>query len=80
MSLETSHLGKTVSYDSPYDSSLLFPISRQPNRDEIAVPTALPFHGVDSWNVYEISWLNEHGKPLVAIGEIFLPCDTPNII
>ncbi len=80
MSLDKSHLGKAVVYDNPYDPSLLFPISRQPKRDEIEVPKVLPFHGIDIWNVYELSWLNDKGKPIVAIGEIYLPCDTPNII
>lgn len=80
MALENSHLGKTVSYDSPYDPGLLFPISRQNNRNEIGVSKTLPFHGVDIWNVYELSWLNEKGKPLVAIGEIYIPCTTPSIV
>ena len=72
MSLDKSHLGKTVSYDNPYDPSLLFPMSRQPKRDEIGAPKVLPFHGIDIWNVYELSWLNDQGKPIVAIGEIGL--------
>jgi 7-cyano-7-deazaguanine reductase len=40
----------------------------------------LPFFGVDIWNAYEISWLNQRGKPQVAIARITFPADTPNII
>lgn len=78
--LKASHLGKETKYISTYTPELLFPISRQPKRDEINVPNPLPFYGFDVWNVYELSWLNEQGKPQVAIGVITLPCDTPKII
>lgn len=80
MSLEQSRLGKSVRYDNPYDPGLLCPISRQLQRENMGMPKTLPFHGVDIWNIYELSWLNERGKPVVGIGEIRLSCETPNII
>lgn len=75
-----SPLGKTSSYISEYQPSLLFPIPRKTKRDEILAPTELPFLGVDVWNGFEISWLNDKGKPVVAVGEFVFPCVSPNII
>lgn len=78
---EASPLGKTSAYIDHYDASLLFPIERQGKRDEIGIDSQhLPFRGVDVWNAYELSWLNNRGKPLVAMGEIFIPADSPRLI
>jgi len=79
---EHSPLGKASAYKTEYDPSLLFPIARQGKRDEIGLPagTALPFFGVDLWNLYELSWLNLRGKPQVAVGTVIVPADSPNII
>lgn len=77
--LEESPLGKNCSYDSPYDPSLLFSIPRKKHRDEIGILKPLPFHGGDIWTAYELSWLNEKGKPEVGIGEFTVSCTTPKI-
>lgn len=78
---EASPLGKTSAYIDHYDASLLFPIERQGKRDEIGIDSqSLPFRGVDVWNAYELSWLNNRGKPLVAMGEIFIPAESPRLI
>lgn len=75
-----SPLGKKTTYISHYQRDLLFPIPRKVKRDEIRVPDRLPFKGIDIWNAYELSWLNLKGKPVVALGQFILPCDSPNII
>ena len=75
-----SPLGKETTYISHYNRDLLFPIPRKSKRDEIHVPGELPFKGVDIWNAYELSWLNPKGKPVVALGEFILPCESPNIV
>lgn len=77
---ELSPLGRTSAYVEQYDPSLLFPIPRQAKRDEIGVPSPLPFFGSDFWNAYELSWLNPRGKPQVALASFMVPADTPNII
>jgi 7-cyano-7-deazaguanine reductase len=78
---EHSPLGKSTVYADRYDAGLLFPIPRQGKRDEIGVSDAdLPFHGVDIWNGYELSWLNARGKPVVAVAEFRFPATTPNIV
>jgi len=78
---EHSPLGKKVDYQDQYDPSLLFPIPRAIKRAEIGVDeSALPFHGVDIWNGYELSWLNARGKPQVAIATFRIPAESPCLI
>jgi 7-cyano-7-deazaguanine reductase len=77
---EQSPLGKSSSYIDTYDASLLFPIPRKDKRDELGLESSLPFHGVDIWNAYELSWLNEKGKPVVALAEFFIPAESPNLV
>lgn len=77
---EYSELGKKSEYDPFYNPDKLFPIPRKAKRDEMGVPDVLPFYGFDLWNHYEVSWLNEKGKPIVALAEILYGCDTLNII
>src|SRR3990167_7772652 len=79
-SLLNSPLNKRSNYVDTYDKSLLFAIARKLKRDEIEVKTPLPFYGYDIWTAYELSWLDEQGKPVVAIGDILIPCESANII
>jgi 7-cyano-7-deazaguanine reductase len=80
LSPEHSELGKKTEYDSRYNPEKLFPIPRKNKRDEIGVPNELPFFGLDLWNHYEVSWLNEKGKPVVALAEISYGCESPFMI
>lgn len=77
--LTNAPLGKPSHYADQYDASLLFAIPRQTKRDEIGITEPLPFEGVDIWNAFELSWLNQRGKPVVAGSVITVPCDSPNI-
>jgi 7-cyano-7-deazaguanine reductase len=77
---EHSPLGKDTAYADRYDPSLLFAIPRADKRAEIGVAELLPFHGVDVWNAYELSWLDLRGKPVVALAEFRVPAASPNII
>jgi 7-cyano-7-deazaguanine reductase len=77
---EHSPLGKEAAYSDRYDPSLLFPIARADKRAELGVAEPLPFHGVDVWNAYELSWLDQRGKPMVALAEIRIPAASPHII
>ena len=73
-------LGKTTVYKAEYDPTLLCPFPRQIKRDVIGVTGDLPFGGYDIWNAFELSWLNSRGKPVVAMGEFHIPCESPNLI
>lgn len=79
-SVTQSPLGKKSSYIADYQPDLLFSIPRAIKRDEISVPKILPFKGGDLWNAYEISWLNKKGKPIVALGKFYFPCESINLI
>ncbi len=79
--IKHSELGKKSAYIAEYCPDLLFAIPRQVKRDEIHLSSdALPFVGFDLWTHYEVSWLNEKGKPIVAIAVICYDCVSPNII
>ncbi len=78
--IQAAPLGKQSPYISEYAPELLFPIPRKRKRDEINVPASLPFFGFDTWNAYEVSWLNSKGKPQVAVLRIDISCFSTNII
>ncbi|WP_289027941.1 NADPH-dependent 7-cyano-7-deazaguanine reductase QueF [uncultured Paraglaciecola sp.] len=73
-------LGKKTEYLETYTPSLLQSVPRSMNRDDLNLPSTLPFHGCDRWNGYELSWLNPKGKPQVAILQCDIPATTPNLI
>ncbi|GAA3536282.1 NADPH-dependent 7-cyano-7-deazaguanine reductase QueF [Zobellella aerophila] len=74
-------LGKQSGYVCEYDASLLQPVPRSLNRDDLGLDAeALPFHGEDLWGLYELSWLNPKGKPIVAMGEVRVPATSTNLI
>ncbi len=76
-----SALGKETTYDHCYNPNHLYPIPRLDKRKEIGVNVNhLPFTGFDCWNHYELSWLNQKGKPLVATAEIYYHCHSPFIV
>ena len=74
-------LGKATEYKCHYDSSLLQSVPRSLNRNELSLKANnLPFYGVDLWNIYELSWLNKKGKPMVATGVVKVPFDSEFLI
>ncbi len=78
---DNSPLGKTIAASSVYAPEILFSIPREKARESLNLSAnALPFNGVDVWTAYELSWLGANGKPEVAIAEIEIPCDSPNIV
>jgi 7-cyano-7-deazaguanine reductase len=78
---EESELGKKSEYDPLYNPEKLFSIPRKEKRDEMGINSSkLPFYGFDCWNHYEVSWLDENGKPIVGLAEIIYGSDSPNII
>ncbi|MCK5820195.1 MAG: NADPH-dependent 7-cyano-7-deazaguanine reductase QueF [Psychromonas sp.] len=74
-------LGTKTDYKNNYDASILQGVPRSLNRDNLQLKTDnLPFIGFDLWNIYELSWLNLSGKPMVATGMIRVPFDSENLI
>lgn len=79
--LKNLSLGKVTEYKCHYDNSLLQAVPRSLNRNELNLKaTDLPFYGVDLWNIYELSWLNKKGKPMVATGVVKVPFDSEFLI
>ena len=78
--IHSSPLGQRSSYIDNYDNSLLFPILRQPKREAIGIGASLPFNGYDLWTAFELSWLNAKGKPMVALADIIISCESKCII
>jgi len=78
--LSQSPLGKKQTYISTYSPTLLFPLPRVDKRREIGIKEPLPFKGFDLWTAFELSWLNNNGKPEVGIAEFHIPCESINII
>lgn len=78
--MENIPLGKPTTYSSYYDKTLLFPIPRINQRSKLNIHNKLPFTGADHWTAYEISYLNNKGKPCVVIGEFIIPTDSENIV
>jgi 7-cyano-7-deazaguanine reductase len=79
-SVDASPLGQKTAYISSYDAGLLYPIARSESRKVLGISADLPFYGCDIWTGYELSWLNSKGKPVVAVAEFKIPCDSPCII
>ena len=73
-------LGKNVAVVDEYSPQLLYPINRQAARTELGLVGELPFTGVDLWHAYEVSWLDEHNKPIVRVGRFFIPADSPSMV
>jgi 7-cyano-7-deazaguanine reductase len=74
-------LGRDAEYPVTVDASELFPVARAAARAPLGIDEAsLPFAGADIWNAWELSWLDARGKPCVAVAELRVPCDSPNIV
>ncbi len=69
-------LGKRVATPEQYAPELLHPIPRERAADN----EGRIVHGLDHWRAYELSWLNEDGKPDVFIGEFIFPADSPKMV
>ncbi|MBF7687438.1 NADPH-dependent 7-cyano-7-deazaguanine reductase QueF [Acinetobacter rathckeae] len=79
MSVEKSLLGKDTDYPTQYQPNILFPITRAPTRQNYQ---DIPYieHGTDWWHVFELSWLNTHNVPQVAIGRLSIPATSACLI
>lgn len=74
-------LGKPVKYESRYNKDLLQGVPRALNRKLLNIQEDnLPFCGEDLWNLYELSWLNMKGKPIVATAEVRFAVNSVNLI
>lgn len=73
-------LGKSTDYPQEYAPEVLAAVARSAAREAIGLGKELPFSGMDIWNAWELSWLAESGKPIVATAVITVPADSTNIV
>lgn len=65
-------LGKKASQPKGRDTSVLYPIPRK------TYPVTI--YGYDLWRSYELSWLNDKGKPQAGILEVVYPVQSRYIV
>ncbi len=73
-------LGKQTPVVDQYSPDLLYPIPRETGRDGLSLDPSRAMYGVDLWHAYEMSWLDDNGKPEVRVGRFSVPADSPNMI
>ena len=73
-------LGQQTTYPDEYSPELLVTIPRAENRATMGLGVDLPFQGVDIWNAWELTWLENNGRPSVATLQLRVPAESPNII
>ena len=73
-------LGKPSQYSDEYAPEQLFAIARSVARDAAGIGPDLPFSGSDLWNAWELTWLDETGKPVVATATFSIDATSANII
>lgn len=80
-SLSGLTLGQKTEYKNSYDPTLLQPVPRALNRDQLGITQTQPFtKGADIWTAYELSWLNAKGLPQVAIANVYVDYRSENLI
>ena len=80
LSKNNTVLGQPTSYSDTYDPSLLVSIPRTIARSQLGFAAELPFSGHDLWNCYELTWLSQSGKPMVATAQITFPAQSLNLV
>lgn len=63
-------LGRESAYPTEVDPSVLVAIDRSVPRRELGLSAALPFRGDDEWNAFELSWLDQTGRPTASVATI----------
>ena len=78
--LKTGPLGESSQYAEGYSPKRLFPMPRAEGRSAVGLRVALDWYGQDVWTGYEFSWLNERGKPEVAVMRLTVAAASSHIV
>lgn len=74
-------LGRQVEYVEVYTPSLLHSMPRSESRQAAGISAVPPpFVGEDLWTAYELSWLDNRGRPRVAALRLTVPAHSPAIV
>lgn len=71
---------KTTDYPTEYSPETLYPIARSMGRDVIGWQDDKLMVGIDWWQAFEMSWLNQQGISQVAIARFGIPASSPFIV
>ena len=71
-------LGQSSAQPTEYDPSVLVSVPRTLARGVEGVD-ATRFFGQDLWNCWEVSWLTSTGLPVMRVGQLVVPADSPNL-
>ena len=78
--LKTGPLGESSQYAEGYSPNRLFPMPRAEGRSAVGLSGALDCYGQDVWTGYEFSWLNERGRPEVAVLRLTVASKSSHIV
>ena len=73
-------LGQATAYPDQYSPDLLYAIARIDARGALGIDAEPPFHGVDIWNAWDLTWLDPDGLPRVGTAEFLVPADSANLV
>lgn len=73
-------LGKASPSPDVYAPHVLCAVPRASGRAALGLGDALPFAGEDVWNAWELTWLEDRGRPRVASAVLRVSADSPNLI
>jgi len=71
---------QTTDYPTEYSPETLYPIARSMGRDVIGWQDDKLKVGIDWWQAFEMSWLNQQGISQVAIARFGIPASSPFIV
>ena len=71
---------QTTDYPTEYSPETLYPIARSMGREVIGWQDDKLEVGIDWWQAFELSWLNEQGISQVAIARFGIPASSPFIV
>ena len=71
---------QTTDYPTEYSPEMLYPIARSIGRDAIGWQATKLTVGVDWWQAFEMSWLNQQGISQIVIARFGIPASSPFII
>jgi 7-cyano-7-deazaguanine reductase len=76
----TTPPGRKTEFPDRYARDVLCSLPRAENRATLGLHGALPFHGEDIWNAYELTWLDSKGKPVVAAASLRVDAGSSNLV
>jgi 7-cyano-7-deazaguanine reductase len=78
--LHTGPLGEASQYAEGYSPERLFPMPRAEGRLAVGLMATSDCYGQDIWTGFEFSWLQEKGKPEVAVLRLTVPAFCSHIV